>query len=162
MKALALGAMADNFLLRLFSCLVVAALVLFYNHIVELNDALQMANQTIEQAAMTIESINSGESAATIARGKYDDGTYTGTAQGYGGPITVQVTIVNGYISTLEIVSAEYEDAPYYNASIDLLNDVMATQGPDVDAVAGSTVTSDGIINALKEAFSGALLGMDA
>jgi uncharacterized protein with FMN-binding domain len=152
----ALGVLANDFLLKLFSCLVVAATVLFYNHIIELNDALQTANRTIEQAAMTIESMSSGED-VEVLRGKYDDGTYTGTAQGYGGPITVQVSIVNGYISTLEIVSADYEDAPYYNAAIDILDDVVATQGPDVDVVAGATVTCDGIINALREAFSAAL-----
>jgi uncharacterized protein with FMN-binding domain len=156
------GVLANDFLFRLFGCLIVAATVLFYNHIVELDDALQTANQTIERAAMTIESMNSGEDAAAVLRGKYDDGVYTGTAPGYGGPITMRVTIVNGYISTLEVVSADYEDAPYYNAAIDLLNDVMATQDPTVDTVAGATVTSDGIINAMKEALSGALSGVDA
>jgi uncharacterized protein with FMN-binding domain len=156
-----LGILTNDFLLRLFGCLVVAATALAYNRIVELDDALQTANQTIEQAAMTIESMSSGEG-VEVLRGKYaSDGTYMGSAQGYGGPITVRVTIVDGYISTLEIVSADYEDAPYYNAAIDMLDEVMATQGPDVDTVAGATVTCVGILDALREALSQALSEMD-
>jgi uncharacterized protein with FMN-binding domain len=134
----------------------VASVVLFYNYMAELNDALTAANQTIEQAAAAMASMNSDADAPIVQRGKYADGTYTGTAQGYGGPITVRVSIVNGYISTLEMLSADYEDAPYYNAAIDLLDDVMATQSADVDTVTGATVTSVGIIDALKEALSGA------
>lgn len=47
--------------------------------------------------------------------GEYADGTYTGSAQGFGGPVTVKVTITGGKIVSVQIVSAPGEDAGFLN-----------------------------------------------
>ena len=43
----------------------------------------------------------------------YKDGTYTGSAQGFGGAITVQVTLANDEITDIQVTSAPGEDSAY-------------------------------------------------
>ena len=52
----------------------------------------------------------------------YTDGVYEGTAEGFGGPVSVEVTIE------------------------------LQTQGVDVDTISGATFTSKGLIHAVTEA----------
>ena len=48
--------------------------------------------------------------ASEESEGAYKDGTYEGEADGFGGPIQVKVTVENGEITDIEVVSAEKED----------------------------------------------------
>ena len=48
---------------------------------------------------------NSKTNSGKINNAKLKDGQYTGVAQGFSGPITVRVTITNGLISGVEILS---------------------------------------------------------
>ena len=66
--------------------------------------------------------------------------------------MTVKVTVEDGYISDIQVVSADGEDAAYYNMAIDVLDSIIADQSSDVDVVSGATYTSNGIIGAAKEA----------
>lgn len=85
----------------------------------------------------------------------YTDGTYTGTAMGYADYITVEVTVSNGVISNIEITS--HDDTPdYIEVAEDVINDIISTNSTDVDAVSGATYSSNGIIDAVKDALSNA------
>ncbi len=84
----------------------------------------------------------------------YNDGTYTGTAEGFGGDITVQVTISDGKIVSIAIVSAEYETASYLAKAEAVIDSILAAQSPNVDTISGATYSSNGIINAVKKALS--------
>ncbi|MEI3503626.1 MAG: FMN-binding protein [Anaerovoracaceae bacterium] len=64
----------------------------------------------------------------------------------------MEVTIEDGYISDIQVVSADGEDAAYYNMAIDVLDSIIADQSCNVDVVSGATYTSNGIIGAAKEA----------
>lgn len=85
------------------------------------------------------------------------DGTYTGTGIGYGGDITVQLTVSGGRMTSLSVLSAEKETAAYFNRAKTLLTTMLNQQSADVDIVSGATFSSEGIIDAVKNAMSQAL-----
>ncbi|MDO4287378.1 MAG: FMN-binding protein [Eubacteriales bacterium] len=86
--------------------------------------------------------------------GTYADGTYTGSASGYGGTITVSVKISGGKIASISIVSASGETASYLAKAKAVINKVISAQSPNVDAVSGATYSSNGILNAIKKALN--------
>ena len=92
-------------------------------------------------------------------------GPLTGTANGFGGPITVSVTMDGDKITAVEIVSNS-ETPEIAGAALEQIPAaIVAANSPDVDIVSGATYTSNGIINAVKNALdsagggSGALTG---
>ena len=86
-------------------------------------------------------------------RGPYaTDGVFTGTAQGYGGPVTTQVTVKDGYIDDVQVVDAPNEDGPYLEQAVKLIDDMLVKQTPNVDTVSGATFSSAGIINGAVQA----------
>ena len=87
----------------------------------------------------------------------YLDGTYTGTGEGYGGEITVSVTVSGGQITAIEIVSAPDETPAYFSQALGVIEKILARQVPGVDAVAGATFSSEGIMEAVENALSGAI-----
>ncbi len=91
----------------------------------------------------------------------YQDGTYTGTAQGFGGDITVEVTIREGKLSRIRIVSASGESSSYLNRAEAVISRVLGNGSPNVDTVSGATYSSNGILNAVKRALSKAAADSD-
>lgn len=97
--------------------------------------------------------------AATVLTGcgkkeaKLEDGTYTGTGEGFGGDVVVDVTVTDGKIS--EVVVVENDETPDFAA--EALETVPAAivekNSADVDGHSGATMTS----NAIKEAVNNAL-----
>ena len=77
-------------------------------------------------------------------------GGLTGTADGFAGPITVEVTM-DGDTITGVTVTSNSESAPG-TALEDIPAAIVAANSADVDVVAGATYTSNGIINAVKDA----------
>lgn len=82
----------------------------------------------------------------------YADGTYTGEAQGYGGTVTVELTVGNGKITDLTITSAEKEDTAYLDAASAVIDSILEQQSTDVDTVSGATFSSNGILHAAEDA----------
>ena len=85
----------------------------------------------------------------------YADGIYTGHSRGYGGQVTVQVTMEGGYITDLQILDASHETSAFLKRSRRLLNIVMTSQTWEVDAVSEATYTSRGILGAIQNALTG-------
>lgn len=83
---------------------------------------------------------------------EYKDGTYTGSAQGFGGTIKVQVTIKNGKIKNIIVLEASGEDEPYFTHAKGLIQVILDKQSTDVDVVSGATYSSTGLINAIRNA----------
>lgn len=109
------------------------------------------ANQTAAADAAVQEQITAAERAAN--RGPFaTDGTFTGSAQGYGGLVTMQVVIKDGYIDDVQVLSAPNEDAPYLEQAVALLDVIKEEQTVNVDTVSGCTYSSVGILNGTKEA----------
>ena len=80
----------------------------------------------------------------------YKDGIYTGSAQGFGGAITVQVTLANDEITDIQVTSAPGEDSAYLSQGV--ISSIISAQSTDVDTVSGATFSSTGIINAVVDA----------
>ena len=96
-------------------------------------------------------------------RGAYaTDGIFQGEAEGYGGPVCVQVTIENGYITNVELISAENEDQAWLNMALPLLDVIVQQQTTHVDVVSGATFSSSGILNGATRALSQSGLASDA
>lgn len=95
------------------------------------------------------------EAERASSRGPYAaDGTFSGSAQGYGGQVTSQVEIENGYIKSVAIVDASNETPAYFSQAQRLTSDIEAAQSTNVDVVSGATFSSAGIINGVNEALA--------
>ena len=84
----------------------------------------------------------------------YKDGTYTGSAQGFGGNITVEVVISGGIIKDIRVVSAPDESDSYLSSAMAVIGWMLQAGSPNVDTVSGATYSSTGIITATKRALS--------
>lgn len=82
----------------------------------------------------------------------YIDGTYTGSAQGFGGIVEVELVIKGGVIASARATSADKETPDYFKQAEKIFEKVVNEQSVDVDVVTGATYSSNGIINGLKEA----------
>lgn len=100
----------------------------------------------------------SPESVGTVEEnGTYKDGTYTGSAQGFGGTIKVEVVIRNGKMKSIKVLSASGETPSYFNKAKKLLQTIIGNQSTNVDAISGATYSSNGIIKAVRNALSKAV-----
>lgn len=100
------------------------------------------------------------EDAFTIGKGDFDiaDGTYTGSAQGYSGTVTVSVKVENRTITAIDIVS-QSDTESYFERAKGVIRTILAGQTVKVDAVSGATYSSKGIIEAVSNAMKAAKKG---
>ena len=90
----------------------------------------------------------------------YVDGTYFGAGEGYIGTTQVAVTIADGRISSVIVISSE-DDKSYVDDAKDLIPGIIDTQRTDLDAVSGATYTSDAILSAVRDALQQAIESVD-
>lgn len=82
----------------------------------------------------------------------YKPGTYTATAEGKHGEITLDVTFSADRIESIEVVShGETEDISYVPLNV-LPKAIVESQSVAVDTVSGATLTSQAVINAISDA----------
>ena len=82
----------------------------------------------------------------------FNDGIYEGSGTGFGGEIRVQVEIKDGKILSVEILSAEKETPDYLKSAERILTDVVNKQSAEVDTVSGATLSSNGILEGIRNA----------
>lgn len=88
-------------------------------------------------------------------RGDYKDGVYEGTGYGYGPDLKVLVTIKDGVINEISIVSHNESGERFYGPAFDSIpKEIIDKQTYDVDVVSGSTYSSKGVIEAVRDALS--------
>jgi uncharacterized protein with FMN-binding domain len=83
----------------------------------------------------------------------YKNGTFEGSGTGYGGTITVQVTL-DDTITAVSVVSAPGEDSAYLSQGENVINSIISEQSTDVDTISGATFSSTGILEAVNDALS--------
>ena len=88
------------------------------------------------------------------AKGNFEDGVYTGQGTGYGGITEVEVTVENGSITKIEVLS-NHDDQTFFNRALTLIDTIIDEQSYDVDTVSGATYSSRGILEAVKNALTG-------
>ena len=79
------------------------------------------------------------------------DNEFVGTADGKMGPITVKVTVDNDVITGIEVLEHS-ETSGYYERGLEVVDAIIAANSTDVDTISSATYTSNGIINAVKDA----------
>ena len=92
--------------------------------------------------------------AAPTTAGLYKDGTYQGSGTGFRGTTTVEVTVSNGQISNIAVISYQDDRQYFDNAFSTISANVISTQSAAVDIVSHATYSSNGIIEAIKAALS--------
>lgn len=106
---------------------------------------------------------NAAGSAPSVSKvsesGTWKDGTYTGSGKGFGGTISVKVTVEDGKISAIDVTSASGENASYFSKAKGIIPKMISGQTTNVDAASGATYSSNGIITAVRNALSKAETG---
>ena len=136
-----------KFIVRIVNVCVIIAALFGYNHVT-------LAHEKIDAEAKAEADRQNAEIAAQAGEsgGSYKAGTYQGTATGFGGDITVEVTIADGKIADVEILSADKEDSVYLTMAKDIIPEIIDAQSADVDTISGATFSSTGIKNATAQA----------
>lgn len=79
---------------------------------------------------------------------------YTGTAEGFIDDITVEVTVLDGEITGIEVVEQD-ETPDYFDDAVPTITDrIIEAQSTEVDVVSGATGTSEGIMAAVDNALA--------
>lgn len=139
-----------NFIIKAISLGLMVGVLLVYSSFAGKRHSQLKAH---EQAVSEIEAHN-----AEVLRmlneapaGKYKNGEYEGGARGFRSDINVKVTVENGAITAVEVVSAD-DDPAFFDRAKGVIDSIISAQSTEVDAVSGATFSSNGIINAVVEA----------
>lgn len=138
-----------EFWTRAISLVAVIVCLTGYNTVL---DKREQAEKKLKEQQAELEQEQSGNAAEEAIEVAYKDGTYTGEAQGFGGPVDVEVIIENGKISEINITSAEKEDGAYLSMAEDIIPTIIEAQSADVDTISGATFSSTGIKEAVTQA----------
>jgi uncharacterized protein with FMN-binding domain len=91
-------------------------------------------------------------SGISIVAGAFRDGVYEGNGTGFGGKITVSVTITGGKIANIDVLSNAETAAIGGVALPGYIRSVVETQSFDIDAVSGASNTLRGFKDAVNNA----------
>jgi len=91
----------------------------------------------------------------------YTDGVYTGTGAGYGGTLTLTVTISGGEITSI-VIGSNSETSSYLKRAQKLIDQIVSAQSTTgVDTISGATISSKAILTAVSSCLSQASGGED-
>ena len=144
-----------NFLLRAVNLLLILGILWQYQQVALVRAAaVSQRKQEIAEVEAYNASVLQAQSAAQAEQTQsgYRDGTYEGSAFGFGDVIRVSVTIRNGKMTDISVLDASGEDKPYYKQALPLLDEMLAVQSAEVDTVSGATLTAEGQISAAGRA----------
>lgn len=144
-----------NFILRTLDLLLILGVLWLYQSVALTRaDAVAARQKEIADAESWNASVLQAQTEQeTAAESGYRDGTYEGSAFGFGDEITVSVTIADGKLTDISVLSADGEDKPYYTQSLQVLDKILSAQSTDgIDTVSGATLTSEGLIGAVADA----------
>ena len=91
--------------------------------------------------------------------GKYVAGTYSGEAQGFGGTVTVTITVSDSKIEKVDVAGDKETESIGGAALGTLAEKIMEKQSAEIDAVAGASVTSAAVKEAAAAAIEAAVKG---
>lgn len=102
------------------------------------------------------------ETQAVVTNYSFTPGTYTGTAQGYGGEVKAVVTVSDSKIETVELTGDDETEGLGTKAIDKLPAIIVEKQSAQVDGIAGATVSSDAVTEAVNMALDQAMTGGEA
>lgn len=123
------------------------------------NETASSGNQQPAEDAQKPEPESSlpAEVTAQFAGETLRDGTYTGSAEGYHGSVTVEVTVEGGTVTQIS-VTEQNENQRYFERALAVIDAMLSNQTWEVDAVSGATYSSNAIKQAVENALSGAIV----
>ncbi len=129
---------------------------------VSVEDIDAIAGATITTNAV-IEAINNAEQIADVATAEAISGTvYTASAEGFAGPVAVEVTVDNDQITAIVIGDNQFAETPGFGALAleddfqkQFIGKSLPVKAEDIDAIAGATITTNAVIDAINSAFGG-------
>ena len=93
---------------------------------------------------------------ASNGKSKFTAGEYEATSKGFGGDVTVKLTVGDTEIKNVEI-TADDETPEIGGKAIETLKEnILKANGDEIDGVSGATFTSDAVKNAYNEAIASA------
>lgn len=144
-----------NFAIRTVGLLLILGVLWQYQHIAASRAAVVAERQ---QRIDEVEAYNAALTEQDVAS-SYNDGTYEGAGMGFGGEITVSVTVADGKVAEITVLSADGEDPAYYDQALAVLDEIVSAQSTEVDTVSGATFSSTGLIEAAVDALGKAAAG---
>ena len=108
---------------------------------------LTAVSDSAEESKVQVQNTTEAET-----NGIYTDGTYKGSGNGFRGKTEVTVTVESGVITDITIDSYKDDKEFFQKAKSGVIADIIKSQSTDVDAVSGATFSSNGIIEAVKNA----------
>lgn len=116
------------------------------------NVILMVVLTVIMGVALSLYIANTGTVPATDNAATYTDGTYTASAKGCLSDVAVTVTITGGKVTNVAI-DASGETPDLGGKAAEQLADALTASGSTagVDAVTGSTMTSDAVFTAMDD-----------
>lgn len=144
-----------NFVTKLLSLALVLVVLTYYQSVAQVR-AAQVADR--EAAIAEVEAHNREVLREQNAQAAiYQAGTYEGTGMGFGGDITVSVTVNEYEIEAIEVLSHDNEDQAYYDLAVSVVDEVLKAQTTEVDTVSGATFSSVGLLDAIDQALEQAV-----
>ena len=105
-------------------------------------------------AASSTAATAASTSAAAVAEGY--TGTQTASAKGMNGDVTVTITFENGVATACDVDASTETESLGQAAAPTVAQSIVDGNTPNVDAVSGSTVTSNAIMEAAKACYDAA------
>jgi len=84
---------------------------------------------------------------------KYKDGTYTASAAGFGGKVTVTLTFEGDKVTACTAEGSDETEGIGKAALTTLAERILTAQSANIDAVSGATVTSKAVMQAAQDCF---------
>lgn len=151
-----LSAKSNGAVAGITAAAVIGGMVIVGNITSENISNLAVSESAVSESTVTESAVSDSASAEGSSEkeqtGKYKDGVYTGTGKGFRGDTKVQVTVENGDITDIKVLSYE-DDSEFFNkAQSSVIREIISEQSLEVDTVSGATFSSDSIIEAVSEA----------
>lgn len=143
-----------QFVIKWINLIVIAVVLISYQKYAIARADLVAAHEAEEKKAQDLEReyARMVEEAEESSSG-LKDGIWKATGQGFGGDITLQVSIKDHKITKVEILSAQGEDPEYLSMAETLLSEIVDAQTTDgLDTITGATFSSGGILAAAEQA----------
>lgn len=144
----------QKFLMKACSLIAVVAIIFAYNNTI----SVRAKDEEIAKLNAEIKNSDSAHKNGDNSKAvDYKDGTYEGSAEGFGGTVSVEVEVKEHQISEINVVSADKEDGAYLAMAEDIIPAIIDAQNTEVDTISGATFSSTGIKNATEEALKKAV-----
>lgn len=141
-----------GFILRVVDLLLIVGILgLYQNTALARAQAVAERQQEIQEVEAWNAEVLQAEAEEEASTG-LKDGVYEGTGLGFGDDITVQITVQDGRMTDITVLSADGEDRPYYKQALTMLDGMLSAQTGDVDLVTGATLTCEGLRDAVQDA----------